>query len=150
MNSHGGNAALLEGAARELRVRHGLFAVHSSWMRLGYPDGLFDADEIRFGLHGGDVETSLMLHFRPDLVRKDQVANFTPASIAIEARAYRLQVSGTPAFGWMAGDLNAHGAIGDARSATADKGRLTASFQADAFVELLRDVAAFPLTELAT
>ena len=41
------------------------------------------------------------------------------------------------------------GAAGDASSATAEKGRLTAEHQADGFIALLRDVARFPLSELA-
>ncbi|WP_442141108.1 creatininase family protein, partial [Rhizobium leguminosarum] len=28
--------------------------------------------ESKYGIHGGDVETSLMLHFRPELVRMDK------------------------------------------------------------------------------
>ena len=41
INSHGGNIALIDLAARQLRVRHAMLAVHASWGRFGYPDGLF-------------------------------------------------------------------------------------------------------------
>ena len=40
----------------------------------------------------------------------------------------------------MAGDLNPHGVVGDAAMASAEKGRLTAEFQAEGFVRLLMDV----------
>ncbi|MGA6962637.1 MAG: creatininase family protein, partial [Xanthobacteraceae bacterium] len=46
-------------------------------------------------------------------------------------------------------DLNADGAVGDASAASAEKGRLTAEHQADGFIAFLRDVARFPLNELA-
>jgi creatinine amidohydrolase len=52
-------------------------------------------------------------------------------------------------FGWIAQDINPDGAVGDASAATAEKGRLTAEHQADGFIALLRDVARFPLSELA-
>src|SRR3954468_15855488 len=45
INSHGGNIALIDLAARQLRVRHGMLAVHTSWGRLGYPDRLFSEAE---------------------------------------------------------------------------------------------------------
>ena len=54
--------------SRELRVRHKMLAVKTSWQRFGRPAGMYSELEDRHGIHGGDVETSLMLHFRPDLV----------------------------------------------------------------------------------
>ena len=61
INSHGGNITLIDLAARQLRVRHGMLAVHASWGRFGYPDGLFTSAERTHGIHGGDIETSIML-----------------------------------------------------------------------------------------
>src|SRR5687768_5322700 len=68
VNSHGGNEEIMGIVARELRVRAGMLAVKTSWSRFGAPTGLFSEIEQRHGIHGGDIETSLMLHFRPDLV----------------------------------------------------------------------------------
>src|SRR4051812_34031248 len=45
INSHGGNITLIDLAARQLRVKHGIVAVHTSWGRFGYPDGLFSPSE---------------------------------------------------------------------------------------------------------
>ncbi len=69
MNSHGGNGAAIEAVTLHLRMRWRMLAVHASWRRLGYPDGLFSSREAAHGVHGGDAETSLMLALRPDLVR---------------------------------------------------------------------------------
>lgn len=149
VNSHGGNSELVGIAARELRVRFSMLAVHTHWMRFGYPPGLFDEAEIAHGLHGGDIETSLMLHFRPALVKTEAVANFVPASVTIKSEFKRLRASSPHAFGWMAQDLNPMGAIGNATRATAEKGAATAAHQATGFTELLRDMADFRLDRLS-
>src|SRR3981081_683066 len=61
VTSHGGNSAAMTLVAQDLRARHGLLVVTTSWSRFGTPDGLFSGDELRHGIHGGAVETSIML-----------------------------------------------------------------------------------------
>ena len=97
VSSHGGNSEVIGIVARELRRRFGMLAVSTAWLRFGRPEGLFDADEVRHGIHGGDVETSLMLHFRPDLVRRDRVQNFVPASVELERGFAWLRATGPAA-----------------------------------------------------
>src|SRR5687768_18136950 len=43
-----------------------ILVVTTSWSRFGVPDGLFSADEMRHGIHGGAVETSIMLACHPE------------------------------------------------------------------------------------
>ena len=76
VNSHGGNEEIMGIVTRELRVRHKMLAVKTSWQRFGRPAGMYSELEDRHGIHGGDVETSLMLHFRPDLVDMGKAENF--------------------------------------------------------------------------
>lgn len=148
LNSHGGNSSVLDIAARELRLRHRMLCVPVSWQRFGYPDGLFSAEELQHGIHGGAVETSLMLAFRPDLVRQDQIENFPSASIAM-ARDNNWLGAGRPVgFGWLAQDLSASGAMGNASLASAENGEACADYGATAFIELLRDVESFDLAQL--
>lgn len=149
VNAHGGNVDMLPIIARELRVRCEMLVVCCSWMRLGYPPGVFAEQEIAHGLHGGDIETSLMLHFRPDLVRREAIANFEPASVEMAREFKVLRASGPSAFAWLAQDLHASGATGDATRGTAEKGRLCAEYQAGRFVDLLEDVSRFQLSRLA-
>jgi creatinine amidohydrolase len=149
VNSHGGNVDVLSIVARELRVRLDMLAVSCSWSRLGRPAGLYSEQEIAVGIHAGEVETSLMLHFRPDLVRMGRAENFAPATIEIAKEFAHLRPTGVTAFGWIAQDLHPSGAAGDASLATADKGRITAEFQANEFIKLLSDVRDFKLTRLA-
>jgi creatinine amidohydrolase len=148
INSHGGNIALIDLVARQLRVRHAMIAVHTSWARFGYPDGLFSEAERTHGIHGGEIETSIMLAAYPDLVRRDKIANFVPASYAMERNYKHLRADFPVGFGWMAQDLNASGAIGDTSLATAEKGEAALDHGARAFVELLKDVEKFDLGHL--
>lgn len=145
INSHGGNIALIDLAARQLRVRHRMAAVHTSWARFGYPDGLFGEAERTHGIHGGDIETSIMLAAYPDLVRCEKIADFVPATLGMEREYKHLRADLPVGFGWMTQDLNASGAVGDASLATAEKGERALDHGARAFVELLRDVDRFDL-----
>jgi creatinine amidohydrolase len=148
VNSHGGNVPIIDIVARELRIRRRMLAVHASWSRFGYPDGLFSARERSYGIHGGDAETSLMLAFRPSAVRVAEARDFVSVAEAIDSEFKQLHVTQPNGFGWMSNDLNEHGAVGEAHLATAAKGEAAAERGADAFVELLRDVAAFDLARL--
>lgn len=147
LNSHGGNEEIMGIVARELRVRARMLAVKTSWQRFGRPAGMYTEQEERLGIHGGDVETSLMLHFRPDLVVMDEARDFTSATSHADAAFALLKPQGTHAFAWIASDINPAGVAGDASIATAEKGRATAAHQAAGFVELLKDVRALRLDD---
>jgi creatinine amidohydrolase len=148
INSHGGNVPAIDAAALTLRARHAMLCVHASWRRLGYPDGLFSERERVYGVHGGDVETSLTLAFRPDAVKMDRARDFASAGEATAAEFKRLRAAQPLGFAWMASDLNPEGAVGEAASASVAKGEAAADHGADAFVELLGDVIAFDLARL--
>jgi creatinine amidohydrolase len=150
INSHGGNSSIIDLVSRELRIEHQMLAVIASWSRFGYPDGLFTPQEITHGIHGGDIETSLMLAFRPDLVRCDEMTNFIPATIEMERKFKQLNATRPAGFGWMAQDLHPSGAMGDASIATATKGELAAVYGAKAFLELLDDVAKINIERFLT
>jgi creatinine amidohydrolase len=145
INSHGGNITLIDLAARQLRVKHAIVAVHTSWGRFGYPDGLFSPAERAHGIHGGDIETSIMLAACPHLVCRDKIADFRPRTYAMERDHAYLRADVPVGFGWMTQDLHASGAVGDASLATAEKGAAVLDHGARAFVALLRDVERFEL-----
>ena len=148
LNSHGGNSSVIDLVARHLRVTQAMLVVAASWHRFGYPDDLFDAHERRHGVHAGDIETSLMRDFRPDLVAMNEARDFTPASVAM-AKEFKWLSAGQPVpFGWMAQDLSPEGAMGNAALASAQKGRRASDHGAQEFQALLRDVHAFDLGRL--
>ena len=148
VNSHGGNSAPIDILAQELRATRGLFVAKASWQRFGYPAGLFSDAECLHGIHGGAIETSLMLAFRPDLVRMDHARDFAPTSVAMERDFSWLRAGRPTGFGWMAQDLFPDGAAGNAAAASAEKGEACAAHGASAFVDMLRDVQAFDLGRL--
>ncbi len=143
VTSHGGNNAAMTLVAQDLRARHGLLAVTTGWSRLSAAERLFAAEELRHGIHGGAVETSIMLARYKQHVRADKIANFRPTSIAME-KDYRWLSAHRPApFAWQAQDLHASGAAGDATMASAEKGEMLLDHGAHAFCELLADVDKF-------
>ncbi|KQT25202.1 MULTISPECIES: creatininase family protein [unclassified Bradyrhizobium] len=149
VTSHGGNSAAMMLVAQDLRAHRKLFVVTTSWSRLSGADKLFPADEVRHGIHGGAVETSIMLARYPDQVRKSAIADFPASSIAME-RQYRWLSTQRPApFAWQAQDLNASGAVGNATLAVAEKGEQLIDQGATGFCELLGEVDNFDVNRLA-
>jgi creatinine amidohydrolase len=149
VTSHGGNSAAMTLVAQDLRAEYGMLAVTTGWNRFGAPEGLFSADELRHGIHGGAIETSIMLARYPQDVRTDRIANFASSAIAME-NDYRWLSAGRPApFAWQAEDLHPSGAIGDATQATADKGEQLLAHGAQAFCELLADMHRFDMDAFA-
>jgi len=149
MNSHGGNVAAIEAVALHLRMRWRMLAVHASWRRLGYPDGLFSPREMAYGVHGGDAETSLTLALRPELVRRAQVRDFPSAAEGVERDFALMRAKPPLAYAWAASDLNPQGAVGEADKATPEKGEAAIAHGVERFVALLKDVHAFDLDRLA-
>lgn len=147
VNAHGGNEEVMGIVARELRVQARMLVVKTSWSRFGKPDGLFSDGEARYGIHGGDAETSLMLAFRPEAVDMREARDFRSVVQDEEGRFALLRATGQHAYAWIASDLNPGGAVGEAARATAEKGRALAEHQARGFLTLLADVAAAPLPE---
>src|SRR5450631_4272003 len=84
VTSHGGNSAAMTLVAQDLRAQYGLLAVTTGWYRFGAPEGLFSADELRHGIHGGAIETSIMLARFPQHVRNDAIADFRSSAVAME------------------------------------------------------------------
>jgi creatinine amidohydrolase len=148
VTSHGGNVAAMELVARDLRVRLRTLAVTVGWHRFGYPDGVFTGEEKKHGIHGGDIETSLMLAALPDTVRMEKAPKATPATLAM-AKEFKWLGAYRPAgFAWMTQDLHPTGAVGDATQASAAKGEVALAQGAKAFVELLHEVDRFDLSRL--
>src|SRR5438876_11066565 len=126
-NSHGGNTDVVGIVTRYLRVRLGMLAVAIQWHRFGLPSGVYSAFDLVHGIHAGDIETSLMLHFRPDLVDMGKAKLFPSKATEMEKSYKHLRPIGQRGFGCIAQDLQPDGRGGDAPARPADKGRLTAA-----------------------
>jgi creatinine amidohydrolase len=150
VTSHGGNSAAMMLVAQDLRAHQKLFVVTTSWSRLCGADQLFPADEVRHGIHGGAVETSIMLARYPAEVRNDAIADFPSSSIAME-KQYRWLSTQRPApFAWQAQDLHISGAVGNATLASREKGERLIDQGARAFCELLAEVDNFDVNRLVS
>ena len=150
-NSHGGQVSIMDIVARDLRTRCELLCYHASWYTLPLgPDveGLFSAEEHRFGIHGGDIETSMMLALDPARVDMAQARHFRSTS-QDRAAAYPILGNGkTAKLGWQMQDYNAEGAAGDAANATAEKGRALVEAAGRQLAALLGELSRLPLTTL--
>jgi creatinine amidohydrolase len=149
ITSHGGNSAAMMLVAQDLRAHQKLFVVTTSWSRLSSADKLFPPDEVRHGIHGGAVETSIMLARYPEQVRTNAIADFPASSVAMEQQYRWLSTQRPAPFAWQAQDLNASGAVGNATLAVPAKGEQLLDQGARAFCELLDEVDNFDVSRLA-
>ncbi len=140
LNAHGGNSALLQVAARELRLAHGLmtFVLHTFLP----PDqgGASAAGELGMGIHGGHDETSVLLHLRPELVRMDLASRNVPEHLADNRH---VRFGGAVPFGWTSDDFGPDGHIGDPTTASAEDGRRLFETAVAVLGEQLAEVARF-------
>jgi creatinine amidohydrolase len=149
ITSHGGNSAAMMLVAQDLRAHQKLFVVTTSWSRLSAAEKLFPADEVRHGIHGGAIETSIMLARYPNQVRTDAIADFPASSIAMEQQYRWLSTQRPAPFAWQAQDLHPSGAVGNATLAVPAKGEQLLDQGARAFCELLDEVDKFDVNTLA-
>ncbi|WP_136645340.1 creatininase family protein [Tabrizicola sp. YIM 78059] len=147
LNSHGGQIAPMDIVARDLRLRHGMLVVAANWFAMGMPPGLFTPEEERFGIHAGDIETSVMRALHPDLVRMDHARDFRPLVADLGTRHLGLTPAGKLA--WAAQDMHPAGACGNASLATAEKGRQVIDHAARQIVTLLQEVDRMQLDHLS-
>ncbi|MCQ2002709.1 creatininase family protein [Rhizobium sp. NRK18] len=149
LNAHGGNSPLMTIVATEARVRFGMLAVATSWTRFGLPEGLISPEDKAIDIHGGDIETSVMLALHPDRVDRTKAKAFPSRQSDFAGRFRHLRAYGPHAFGWKMADLNADGVAGNAAAATAEKGERILAHAVRGIIELLEDVDAFDLSDLA-
>jgi creatinine amidohydrolase len=148
-NSHGGNRHAMEVAGLRLRRAHRMLVVKASYFRFERPaDVGLPRREWRHGLHGGAVETAMMMHLRPDLVRHEAVSDFASLGSELEETLRRLGPEGEASFAWLAEDLNPEGVVGDAGLATPEMGALLVAHYARVLAEVLEDAGRFPLDRL--
>ncbi len=137
LNSHGGNA--FKGMVRELfgQTSVHLFVINWYTIKEGYGE-VFSAKED----HAGEMETSLIMHARPDLVDLSQADEGANRAIRFEAvekgwveisRAWHL--------------LTTNSGSGNPLQATAEKGRVWLEKLAEKLVPFLVDLSASPVDE---
>lgn len=154
-NAHGGHVGLMDVVARDLRARLGMLVYSVSWFNLPLLDDAgadvnarFSAQEHRFGIHGGEVETSMMLALAPELVHIEAAQNFASAS---QTRAQQFAILGnghSAKLAWQTQDYNPFGAVGNAAAATANNGRELVLAAGRGLARLLVEVDQLPIDTL--
>ena len=148
LNTHGGQPEIVTIVAQRLRAYRQMLVVGVNTFELGTPPGLFSEDELHYGVHAGEIETSMMLHLRPESVRMQFAKNFEPASVSMAKTYQRLGPHGPARFAWQTQDLHKAGACGNAASADAERGSTLITHMVNELIVVLKDMARFPLTNL--
>jgi creatinine amidohydrolase len=154
-NAHGGQVGLMDVVARDLRARLGMLVYSVNWFGLPLtgPQGedvnaLFSAHEHRFGIHAGEIETSMMLGLTPDKVDMAKAQNFASTS-EDRSKVYAILGNGKSAkLGWQMQDYNAAGAVGNAAAATPEKGRAVLDAAGRSLAQMLSELHQLPLDAL--
>ena len=151
LNAHGGQVGLMDLVARDLRARLGMLVYSVNWFSLPLTDAQgqdvnarFSADEHRFGIHAGEIETAMMLALRPERVRMEQAEYFRSTS---QDRAMHFPILGngrSAKLGWMMQDYNANGAVGNAGAANAENGHAVLDAAGRALAQLLGEIDRLP------
>ena len=148
LNSHGGQISTMEIVTRELRIAHNMLAFCVNWFGFGMPAGTYTDDELSIGIHAGDMETSVMLALRPDLVNMNKARDFRPLSEELSRNFQHLGISAGCKLGWQAQDLHPAGACGNASAATSEKGAATLNYAVSQLIEAFVEVDRAPLSWL--
>jgi len=154
-NAHGGQANLMDVVARDLRARLDMMVFSVNWYALPLTgpqgediSGMFSAEEQRFGVHAGDLETSLMLAIDPGQVKMEATENF-PSTAQLRASTYPILGNGkTAKFAWQIQDYNPAGAAGNSAAATAKKGNEVLGAAGRSLAALLSEIERLGLSTL--
>lgn len=143
LNGHGGQTGLVDVVATRLRAGYGMTVVRATTFHLLGDAVDLGAREERYGLHGGKLETSMMLAAAPELVRRDALADFASDAERWEKGFSALEGEGATGLAWMAEDLNPAGVTGDASTASAELGHRIIDSMAARLAAVIEDLATF-------
>lgn len=141
LNSHGGNKAVMDLAGLTLRRRHGMRVVKATYTRLPPLADAIAFEELRYGLHGGLLETAMMCYLAPTLVQLENYQATPPAAPLGDAL---VSAEGAAAYSWLAEDLSAQGVAGDASQASAALGERLVRHYARQLAIVVTETAQLP------
>lgn len=137
-NTHGGNKDLLNVVARDIRISTGMMVFQLAPSSLDVASDIISAEELKYGIHGGDYETSILMAVKPNWVHEELRVKEMPNMNRYEFLTLENKVR----FAWKMNDISVSGIMGDATIATAEKGKIiqkrTSELLARAFIELSR------------
>ena len=145
VNGHGGNSALLAALVQQLGFEASLHVLAVDYWSLARPV----IGEVRESPPGGmahacEFETSLMLHLRPDSVRRDRIRREI-VEPRYTGERFDLFERGDVASHWKTSDLSVSGVMGAPDLATEQKGRRLFEACAQGLAALIEELRALPL-----
>lgn len=141
LNGHGGNMSIIDNAVKTIGREHPEATVHGlTYFTLAtrFIDDIRDSEPGGMS-HGGEFETSLMMHLRPDLVRADRM-EATHKEATFDYESTDLMDGGELGTYRTFDEYSDSGAIGAPELASAEKG--------EAILEGLKDEMEALLTQL--
>lgn len=123
VNGHGGNSAVISNATREIGSKHSNQEVAALTYYTLAASFINDIRESEIGgiTHGGEFETSLMWHIKPELVREDKIEG-TVRDEAYERAAQDMFKPGEVTVYRSIDEFTKSGAIGSPELASREKG----------------------------
>ncbi len=142
MNSHGGQPQIMEIAARDIHQQYEDFMVFPlfTWRVPHIAAELLSEQELEYGIHAGDAETSLLLSLLPEQVKMDKAVKEYPQGLPEDSL---LSMEGKLPFAWLTRELTVSGVMGDATVATKEKGDRLLESVSDGWVQVLKDIYQF-------
>ena len=140
VNGHGGNPDVIRAVQRDLAAKDGIFTCLISTTQCASDEAL--AVWEHRSDHAGEEETSQVMHLRPDLVREDKITDNPRHAPTVETinefavdfvRPWHLYIP--------------ESAGGDARQASAEKGRIVIESAIEGMGRLFSDLSKAPDTE---
>ncbi|HEY9649099.1 MAG TPA: creatininase family protein [Coleofasciculaceae cyanobacterium] len=142
MNSHGGQPQVMEIAARDIHQKYGDFSVFPlfTWRVPHIAKELVTPNEWQYGIHAGDLETSMMLALLPEQVKMERAVQEYPQGLPEDSL---LSMEGKLPFAWLTRELSQSGVLGDPTTATKQKGDRLLESVSDGWVQVIQDVYKF-------
>lgn len=129
INGHGGNC--FKNMIRDLAVDFPEFTIAvSDWFMVISPDGFFDI----IGSHADEVETSLVMHYRPELINLDTAGAGSEKPFSISSLNEKM--AWTPR-DWKC--VSEDTGVGDPRAATAEKGEKFSQALVEKYAKLFNE-----------
>ncbi|MBD2461118.1 creatininase family protein [Oscillatoria sp. FACHB-1407] len=142
LNAHGGQPQVIEIVARDLHQRYGDLMVFPLfvWRVPNNAADFLTPQELEYGIHAGDAETSVMLSLLPDQVKFERAVAEYPYGLPTDSL---LSMEGQLPFAWTTRDLTKSGVLGDPTTATREKGDRILESLALGWVRVLQDISQF-------
>lgn len=143
INGHGGQTSNVQIVTRNARFEHGILAVNfnaqamlsKAYKAISGSD--VSKDELLHGIHGGLLETSVMLYLHPELVHLRYAQDFKPRERPhTHLKPYGEIVS----YGWYMKDLCLDGALGNAKDSSPELGSKLFNFCAAELRGLIAEI----------